>query len=71
MENLRSRVTVRLDTNAKDYQKLVSKLTFISQKISSKICLILVNIQIINNLRMWKNKKVLGKMNDDIRGVSH
>ena len=36
MENVRNRVDVRCATNAKDYQKLVSKPTFISQKILNK-----------------------------------
>ena len=36
MENLRTRVSVKLINNAKDYVKCISKPIFISQKIFSK-----------------------------------
>lgn len=36
MKNLRNRVNIRLVTNAKDYQKLVSTPIFVSQKIFDK-----------------------------------
>ena len=36
MENVRNRIDVRLNTNAKDYKKLVSRPSFVSQKIFNK-----------------------------------
>ena len=36
METLRNRVDIRLATNSKDYQTLVRKPIFVSQKISNK-----------------------------------
>ena len=36
MENLRTRVSVKLINNAKDYVKCISKPIFVSQKIFSK-----------------------------------
>ena len=36
MENVRNRIDVRLNTNAKDYKKLVSRSSFVSQKIFNK-----------------------------------
>ena len=42
MKNLRKRVNVKLINNAKDYVKSVSRPTFVSQKIFSKILLLLL-----------------------------
>ena len=36
MENVRNRIDVRLNTNAKDYKKLVSRPSFVSQKTFNK-----------------------------------
>ena len=43
MENLKNRIEVRLSTNSKDNQELVSKPIFVSKNISNK-CFIAVHI---------------------------
>ena len=40
MENLRKKMSVKLVNNAKDYVKSISKPSFVSQKIFSKISLL-------------------------------
>ena len=44
MENIRKRMSVRLVNNAKDYVKCISKPSFVSQKIFSKILLLFMKL---------------------------
>ena len=57
MENLKNRLDVRLATNSKEYQKLVSKPSLVSQKIFNKN---LVSVQKIKEMLTLNKLAYLG-----------